>query len=101
MAGDASVLTEHMGSSNDMGIGCNNLLHLSIPFAGVFAVGSYKFLNREMLARAMPIHISIGLEVFSYLDCSLCKNVRPKLLYVHYITLSLGGEMISRIAAIV
>ena len=38
MAGDASVLAEHMGGSNDMGVGGNDLLHLAVPFAGVFAV---------------------------------------------------------------
>jgi hypothetical protein len=34
----------------------------------------------------MPIHIGIGVEIFSYLVCSLCENVRPKLLCVYYLS---------------
>ena len=64
----------------------DDLFNLAVPIAGILAVGSYKFLDREMLVRAMPIHISIGVEIFSYLVCSLCENVRPKLLYVHYLS---------------
>lgn len=64
----------------------DDLFNLAIPIAGIFTVGSYKFLDREMLVGAMPIHISIGVEIFSYLVCSLCENVRPKLFYVHYLS---------------
>ena len=60
----------------------DDLFDLAIPITGIVAVGSYKFLDREMLVGAMPIHIGIGVEIFSYLVCSLCENIRPKLLYV-------------------
>ena len=71
MAGDTSVLTEHMGRSNDMGIGSDDLLHFAIPFAGVFAVRSDKFLHGEMLVGVMPVHLSIGVEVFTDGICIL------------------------------
>ena len=61
----------------------DGLFNLTLPIAGILAVGSYKFLDREMLVGAMPIHIGISVEIFSYLVCSLCENVRPKLLYVN------------------
>lgn len=38
-----------------------------------------------MLVGAMPIYIGIGVEIFSYLVCSLCENVRPKLLNIHFV----------------
>ena len=61
----------------------NDLFNLAVPLAGILAVGSYEFLDREMLVGAMPIHIGIGMEKFSYFVCPLCENIRPKLLYVH------------------
>ena len=44
----------------------DDLFDLAIPISGILAVGSYKFLNRELLIGAMPIHIGIGVEIFSY-----------------------------------
>ena len=43
----------------------DDLFNLAIPIAGILAVGSYKFFDREMFVRAMPIHIGIGVEIFS------------------------------------
>ena len=83
MAGDTSVLTEHMGSSNDMGISCNNLLHFAIPFAGVFAVRSDKFLYGEMLVGVMPVHLGIGVERFADCICILPQNGIPKRFNIH------------------
>ena len=61
----------------------DDLFNLAVPIARILAVGSYKFLNRKMLIGAMPIHMGIGAEIFSYLVCSLRENGRPKPLYVY------------------
>ena len=71
MTGDTSILTEHMGSSNDMSIGGDDLLHFAIPFAGVFAVRPDKFLHGEMLVGVMPVYPGIGVEVFTDSICIL------------------------------
>ena len=63
MAGDTSVLAEHMGGSNDMGIGSDDLLHFAIPFAGVLAICPDKFLYGEMLVGVMPVYEGCWMEV--------------------------------------
>ena len=64
MAGDTSVLAEHMSGSNDMGISGINLLHFAIPLAGILAVRLDEFLHGEMLIGIMPVHPCVGMKVF-------------------------------------
>ena len=83
MAGDTSILAEHMSSSNDMGVGGNDLLHIAIPFAGVFAVSPDKFLHGEMLIGIVPVHPGIWVEIFTDRICVLPQNGIPKGFNIH------------------
>ena len=63
MAGDASVLAEHMGRRDDVGIGGNDPFHFAIPFAGILAVRSDKFFHGEMFVCIVPVHEGCRVEV--------------------------------------
>ncbi len=82
MEGDTSVLAVHMGCSNDMGIGGDDLLHLAIPLPRVFTVRPDKFLHGEMLVGVVPVHEGCWVEVFADVICILPAEQLPKkLLY--------------------
>lgn len=83
VAGHTSILAVHMGGSNDMGIGGNDLLHFAVPFAGVLAVRPGKFLHSKMLVGVMPVHPGIWVEIFTDGVCILPQNSIPKGFYIY------------------
>lgn len=61
--------------------------HDPVPFSGILAVGGDELIHREMLVRAVPVHIGVRGEICSDLRLVLRENRPPEGFYIHAVPL--------------